>query len=233
MKSAADLHLKPANLDADSITKMADLAAKMGLSCVGVTLDTKIPESQKKEILGAFLDRGITALSRIDLAYSNRQTLLRVLPKARSNYDLVAVNGLNGQISSLAFRDERIDIVFVDTDRPRLHPGDIFGKRIDKAVEFNFSDILASQQLRATLARARAHFARAKRSRAHILISSGARSYLSMIGPKEMIAYANIMGLSPSEAPATVFEIPIHVVRNRLNRRSPDYVAEGVMILEA
>ena len=233
MKCMADLHLKPANQNPDATAKMANLAAEMGFSCVGVTLDARMPEDKKREVLSKFSEQGINALSRIDLAFENRQALLRAIPKVRSNYDLVAVNCLNGQIGSLAFRDKRIDMVYFDADRPGMHPSSLFGMRADIPVEFNFSNILNSRQQRLTLARVRAQFAKAKRSRAQILVSSGASSFLTMIGPREMMAYTNIMGLSPSEASAAVSDIPMRIARNRLSRRSPDYVTEGVRVLEA
>jgi RNase P/RNase MRP subunit p30 len=232
MRRTADLHLRPETLDEETIGSMADLAGEMRFSFIAVALDLTVSDKQKKDVLRMFKDRGIEAFARVDLVYMRKQDLLRGLSKARVHFDIVAVKCLNQQISSVGFRDRRVDLVYFDSERPRSRIGDLFFKRTGRPVEINLTDVLDARFMSFGLRRATQQVVEAKRNRVPISVSSGARNALSMSGPEEMAAFASILG---SDVPArqVISDVPIHIIEDRLSKRSPRYVSEGVRVVES
>ena len=231
MRRTADLHLRPEIADRDSLECMAQIADEMGFSHLGIAFDLTTPKEKKKDALHIFEKQGIDALSRTDITRSRHQDLLRVLPKARASFDLVAVECSSRQVSSLAFRDRRIDIVYFNAERPRFDHRNFISKNANRLIEINLSDILSFKPLDFRLARAMAQIAEAKRNRAPMLISSGATGPLSMRGPQEMASLAMIAGLDLPTAMNAVSDTPVLLADSRLRRRNPAFVAEGVRLV--
>ncbi|MFH0847911.1 MAG: RNase P subunit p30 family protein [archaeon] len=233
MRRTADLHLRPETLDEETIRRMADLAGEMRFSFIAVVLDLSISDKQKKDVLRMFKDRGIEAFTRTDLVYMRKQDLLRGLSKARARFDIVAVKCVNQPVSSVGFRDRRVDLVYFDPERPRSRIGDLFFKHTGRPVEVNLADILDVRFMSFGLRRAMQQVIEAKRHRVPILVSSGARNALSMSGSEEMAAFASILGLAFSESRQVRSDVPIRIIEDRLSKRSPGYVSEGVRVVES
>lgn len=231
MRRFADLHLIPPLQDADAIERMAELATEMGFSLVGLTFDSNSPTRTKLESIQAFKQRGIDTVSRVDLHSKHRNELLESLRKVRPSFDLVAVECSTKQVTTTAFRDRRVDILFFRLDYLRITQSLLTPRNLGKVFEFNVADILGDDT--ASLRRASGLLSYIKNGKLPMIISSGAVNWHLMRAPRDMAAVASMIGIDLDQAINAVSRSPFCLASRSLRRRDPSYISEGVRIVRS
>ncbi|RLG00491.1 MAG: hypothetical protein DRN49_02875 [Thaumarchaeota archaeon] len=64
-----------------------------------------------------------------------------------------------------------------------------------------------------------------------MLLATFASSLLEMRAPKDLIAFAQAIGMTPSEAKKSL-QIVEKIIRRNKEKRKPEYVSEGIRIVE-
>ena len=233
MRKLADLHLRPASGDIRNAEEMALVAAETGFSLVGITFDLETSKETRLRLMKAFEVQGLETVSRIDLKPKNRKELLRSLRQVRGAFDLVAVECSNSNISSVAFRDRRIDLVFFPLASLESRLSWLMPRRSKRVVELSVSDLLVDNlPPAASLNRALNLIEESARRHMPVLISSGARDVMEMRTPRDMAAILSTLQPENAKTIDSVTHIPLSLVHYTLERRRPGFVAEGVRVVK-
>ena len=233
MRKFADLHLKPSSGDLKNAEQMACLAAEIGFSLVGVTFGLETSREARLGLMRTFGNQGLDAVSRVDLKPRSRKELLRSLREARGAFDIVAVECSNSNISSVAFRDRRIDLVFFSLTGLESRLRWLMPRRSNRVVELSVSDLLVDDSLaRASLNRTLNLIGESQRRRMPILLSSGATNATEMRTPRDMAAILSTLHPEYAKTMDSITHIPLSLVRHALERRRPGFVAEGVRVVK-
>lgn len=232
LRKFADLHLRPPLHDIETAEKMAQLAAEIGLYLVGITFDYQVPKEQRLDMIKLFKNQGLKTVSRIDIRPRGKNELLRSLRAVREAFDIVAVESSNRQVSSAAFRDKRIDLVFFSPNRLESRLSLLMPKRLKRPVEFNITDMLDAHPASAlNLRRSLNLLTEARRKRMPLVVSSGAKNHVSMKTARDMAAVISVLGLDAKQGTDSVSSIPISLTTRALDRQEPGFVAEGTRLV--
>lgn len=229
-----DLHLKPPLQDVKIVERMACLAAEVGLHVVGIAFDLRTPREARLSAVKLFEDRGLAAMTRIDLRPKNRSDLLQSLRDVRALFDVVAVECSNTQVSSVAFRDRRVDLVFFPVGRLHSRLSWLIPKKLKRPIELNFADLLGNESSAGPgLVRAINLISEAQRKHMPLIASSGAADPFLIRAPRDMAAILFVLGLPSCLAVDAVSDLPYSLIRRNLERREPGFVSEGTRIVRA
>lgn len=211
---------------------MANLAAEMGFRLVGLTFDTQASREEKLTTTKLFEDQGLETVSRIDLHPRDRNELLMSLRKVRSSFDIVAVECHAMQVTSIAFRDRRVDLVFFSAGRPRLRVSELTPRRTRRPVEFNMADLLKDDSVAVSnLHRVLSVIRDIQRKHLSMVVSSGATDWLLMRAPKDMAAVLSVLGLDTMQALDAVSRIPFSLAQETLEKQRPRFISDGIEIV--
>jgi len=228
LRRFVDLHLRPPFQDVGATERMASMAAEMGYSLVGLTFDTSVSREATLTTTKFFKDQGLETVTRIDLHPKNRNELLTSLRKARSSFDIVSVECDAKQVTPLAFRDRRVDLVFFSPSRRKLRVSELTPARAKRTVEFNIADLLNNDFVCSNLRKLLSVIWNTKRKHLPFVISSGATDCLLMRAPKDMAAVLSILGLDATHALDAVSSIPLSLAQKSLEKRGLRFVSNGV-----
>jgi RNase P/RNase MRP subunit p30 len=232
LRKFADLHLRPASHDVETGEKMAQLAAEIGFYLVGIAFDYQVPKRQRQNMIKLFENQGLKTVTRIDVRPRGKNELLRSLRTVREAFDIVAVECSNRQISSVAFRDKRVDLIFFPSNRLESRLSLLMPKRLKRPIEFNITDMFDAQSAPAlNLRRSLNLLAEARRKRMPILVSSGAKNPVSMKSARDMAAVISALGLEAKQGIDSVSSIPISLTTMALNRQEPGFIAQGTRVV--
>jgi len=230
LRRFVDLHLRLPR-ETETAKEMARLAKRIGLRLVGLTFDLQTPNEEKLTAAKQFEERGIETVSRIDLKPRNRNQLLMTLRKFRFRYDVVAVECSARQLTSIAFRDRRVDLVFFSPSVSKSRLGELLPRRSERPVEVNVIDLLSDDLTVVSvprLLRMSDLILAAQRKHLPLVVSSGASDMLSMRSPRDMAAIASVFGLEDARALDAVSSIPFSIAEKNLKKHFPRYISEGV-----
>lgn len=234
MKQFVDLHLRPPIQDVKATEKMASLAAEMEFRLVGLTFATGVSREARLTTTRLFEDQGLETASRVDLYPKDRNQLLKSLKEVRPLFDIVAVECSAKQVSSIAFRDRRVDLVFFSLDRPKLKIGELAPRRSKRPVEFNVADLLKDGFVsESSLRRASSIIWSTGGKHLPIVASSGATGWLLMRGPKDMAAVLAVLGLDTARALDAVSGAPFSLAQENLEKRGPRFISDGIEIVRS
>jgi RNase P/RNase MRP subunit p30 len=212
---------------------MACAAAEIGFSLVGVTFNLETSRETRLGLMKIFGNQGLDAVSRIDLKPRNRKELLRSLREVRGAFDIVAVECSNSNVSAVAFRDRRIDLVFFSLTGLESRLRWLMPRRSKRVVELSVSDLLVDNSLAtAALNRALNLIEESQRRQMPILLSSGATNATEMRTPRDMAAILSTLHPENANTMDSVTHIPFSLVHHALERRRPGFVAEGVCVVK-
>lgn len=211
---------------------MAVLSAEIGYHLVGLTFDADVSKESRQRVTRLFEDRGIETVSRIDLQPRHRNELLTSLRKVRSSYDIVAVECHVKQLTAVAFRDRRVDLVFFPPDRRKSRFSYLIPERLKKPVEFNAADLLDDAlTLGSRLQRGNDLMWNARRRRIPVVASSGATNWSSMRAPRDIAAILCVLGLDSLKALDAVSLVPFSMATENTEKRGPRFVSDGTRIV--
>jgi len=214
-----------------SSRRMAELLRLAGYSVVALSMPTGVMRDRVVEVRRLFEDEGIQTILRVDLSVSSRADLLRLLRRFRNAFDVVAVKCMNQAVASVACRDRRVDLVFFDPRNFRVkfvHP---LASLLSGALEFNLISTFLGETKGEIFSRIAKEAAIAREHRSRVVLSSGCWSAAMVRSPLQISAIATAIGLSSDQSSRGVRETPLSIVTSNQERRSREYVEEGVKLV--
>jgi len=210
---------------------MAELLHLAGFSTIALTIPTGLMRDRVLEVRRLFEDEGIETILRVDLSVNTRTDLLRLLRRFRNAFDLVAVKCMNQTVASVACRDRRVDVVFFDPRNCRVNFVHPLASLLSGALEFNLISTFLGEAKSEIFFRVAKEAAIAREHRSKVILSSGCMSPAMVRSPLQIAAIATAIGLSSDQSRRGVQETPISIVMSNQERRSREYVEEGVKLV--
>jgi RNase P/RNase MRP subunit p30 len=202
-----------------------------GYSVVGLTLPTGLFQERVSFLRRVFLEAGLETALRIDLTSTSRTDLLRLLRRFRNSYDIIAVKCTNQAVSTVACRDRRVDLVFFDSRNPRARFNHSFASLLGGALEFNLVSSLLKESRTEIVSRIVKEAGIARRHRTKVVLSSGCTTPDMVRSPNQIEALGEAVGLTSKQTSSGISDAPISIVARNFERRSRQYVEEGVRIV--
>lgn len=222
-----DLHIIPKVDDESSCTRTAQLLALSGYNAVGLTVPTGLLRGRLEILRECFQDSGVEVFLRVDLTCSKREELLKLLRRFRPTFDIIGVKCTNHSLALVAARDRRVDLIFFDSATRNVWFDDSIANVSNATLELNLS-ILFEMANHLILTKLMKDVRIARRHNLDMVLSSGATSPLLVRTPIQLAAIAEILGLSKQQAINGVSTIPSRLLKANVERRSRNYVEEGV-----
>jgi RNase P/RNase MRP subunit p30 len=210
---------------------MAELLQLAGYSIVAISVPTGLMRDKVSELRRLFEDEGIQTMLRVDLSVNSRADLLRLLRRFRNAFDIVAVKCMNQAVASVACRDRRVDIVFFDPRNFRVkfvHP---LASLLSGALEFNLISTFLGETKSEIFSRVAREAAIAREHRSQVVLSSGCGSPAMVRSPLQISAIGTAIGLSSEQSNRGVREVPISIAVGNQERRSREFIEEGVKLV--
>lgn len=231
MRRFVDLCLNPPLNDPKVIEEISKFSKLIEFNLVGIVFDERSSENQISRIIEPFKTLGIDVVKRIDLAPKSRLELLQDLRKFRGKYEILSVNCLNTQVSVVASRDRRVDIVSIGYRISMFNIRKMINRIVNKPLEIKLSEILNPPNPRKfVLRRLHEEIFTAKKNKVPVIISSGAKNHLMLRSPRDMAAVGMLLGLESDDALDSVSKIPYSIVERNREKLSSKWIAEGVQI---
>jgi len=229
LDKTVDLHVIPRVEDEKSCIQTAQLLGTAGYRAVAVTVPTGLMKARARSLRAFFVDAGIEVFFRIDLSCAHRQELLKLLRRFRSLYDVVSVKCDNHALGLVAARDRRVDIVFFDPSKRNVWFDHSIANVSHAAVEFNMSTVLSESTF---LGKSMKEVNIAKQHKVRMVLSSGCSSPLMIRTPSQLSAMGMVLGISGDQARDGVSAVPCAIVEKNAERRTKEYVEEGVKVIK-
>jgi RNase P/RNase MRP subunit p30 len=210
---------------------MAELLRLAGFSSVALVVPSGLMRERVGVLRQIFQRTGLETAMRIDLAPGSRQELLRLLRRFRNSYDVVSVKCPNQGVATVACRDRRVDVVFFDPNNSKVRFNHSLANLLRGALEFNLVAVLLKEHDSRTFARLSKEAWVAGEHRVNVVVSSGCTSPPMVRAPGQLAALASAIGLSKAQSLSGVSDIPWSIISRNSQRRSQQYVEEGVRIL--
>jgi RNase P/RNase MRP subunit p30 len=226
-----DLHVLPKVDDEKSSAKMAELLRSAGYSAVGLTIPTGLMRERLASLRMLFEHEGLETFLRVDLSASSRMDLLRLLRRYRNAYDLVAVKCMNQAVAPVACRDRRVDLVFFDPRNNKVKFGHQLASLLRGSLELNLISTLLGEAKSEIFSRIAKEVSIAREHRSNIVLSSGCSSPTMVRSHLQVSAIAAAIGLSKKQCSEGISETPFSIVERNKERRSREYVEEGVKLV--
>jgi RNase P/RNase MRP subunit p30 len=226
-----DLHVIPRVEDEKSCKELAQMLRLAGYSTIGLTLPTGLFQGRVASLRHVFLEAGLETALRVDLTPNSRTDLLRLLRRFRNTYDIIAVKCTNPVVSTVACRDRRVDVVFFDPNNIKARFNHSLASLLRGALEFNLVSSLLKESRTEVISRISKEVGIARRHRTNIVLSSGCHLSEWVRSPLQIGALAVAVGTASQQAIDGVATVPMSIITHNLERRSRQYVEEGVKVL--
>jgi len=230
-----DLHVHSAFSGGESsLQQLAEMAKFLGYRgfCFSAHFESTDQIKKLNEEIGEVAKKvGIEIYLGLEAREAKEVEKLRQL---RKKFDILLVRGGSLEMNRLAVETPEVDIL----THPELNRNDSgmndtlfrMAARNNVAVEINFREILnASGSSRAKIMRNVSENIRlAVRSKAPVVVCSGALSHWEMKDPLVLVSLAHVLGLEMKDAKATLSSVPEAGLREGRQRRSEGWIMPGV-----
>ena len=232
MKRFADLCIRPLLDNKNEIDQMTKLSKILGISLVGIVFERNHSQNLIDKIIMKFNKKGIDVAKRLDLIPRNRIELLKDLRKYRGEYEIISVKCINTEVSIVAARDRRVDLITICKEMSLRNRRRAISRISNKTLEIKISEILDTSKPRIVVfKRLNEEIFFAKTNKIPIVISSGAKDSFMMRSPRDMAALGIFLGLEESEAIKSVSKIPFNIVETNREKLSSKWISDGVKIV--
>ncbi|MHA2142354.1 MAG: RNase P subunit p30 family protein [Candidatus Thorarchaeota archaeon] len=210
----------------DSFVKMAD---RLGFSGFATFLHRESPFES--------LEGGMNLFARTDLPESGLKSMKKVVKEARPRTALIAVPLRGVDTANWAAEDARVDLLTLDEPHNECVLRESTAKLAavsGTALEVLIEPLLTSFGLtRSKIVKVfRENVETAMRAGMQVVLSSGAKEPMSMRSPPAMRYVGLLLGLEWHYTKVAVFDEPQRIIDRNRKRLSPDFVAEGVEIIQ-
>lgn len=217
--------------DEKSCTQIAEALRLTGYSSVGLTVPTGLLRERVSSLRRTFQQVGIETALRVDLSPTSRADLLRLLRRFRNSYDIVAVKCMNQGAATVACRDRRVDLVFFDPRNPKVRFSHSLAGLLRGALEFNLLSTFLEETNSEVFSRTVKESGVAREHKVRVVLSSGCHRPRMVRTPSQIVAIASMIGLSKEQSIRGVSEIPRSIIIRNSQRRSNEYIEEGVRVI--
>ena len=231
MAKFVDLHVFPRVDDMESVRKMAELLRIVGYSEVALSVPTGLMPDRISQLRRLFEEENVQTATRVDLSPSSRADLLKLLRRFRNVFDVVAVKCMNQAVAPIACRDRRVDIVFFDPRNQRVKFAHSMASLLKGALEVNVVSTFLGETRSEVFSRIVREAAVAREHQIRIVLSSGCSLPAMVRSPVQISAIATVIGLSKEQSSKGVSEIPCSIILANRERRSREYIEEGVKLV--
>jgi RNase P/RNase MRP subunit p30 len=208
---------------------MAKLLSSAGYRSVALTLPPALLADDARAVKACFQECGLETFTRVDLACSNRHELLKLLRRYRNQYDVISVTCLNQNVSAVACRDRRVDIILIDPRSRNVKFTHTLARLLHGALELNLSSALDGQF--ETIGRMMKQAYVAREHSVDVVLSSGCNSPLMIRNPLQLMAFGLSVGLKEEQARNGISAVPSNILALNSQRRSPSYIEDGVRVI--
>lgn len=213
----------------NTIEEMAAFAKKLGITGLGIASYNEVTELPKIE--------GIDIVSCVIIKADSASDVDKIARKIRNKAEIIMVHGGDYEINRVACESSLIDVLC----HPELGRKDSGLDHIcmraaaenNVAIELNFREILESYKRKRIyiLSAMKKNVKLAKKYGAKIVTTSGGVNKWGLRSPRDLSAFAYLLGLDLGEAISTGSTIPEEIVR--INREKLAGKAwEGVSVAE-
>jgi RNase P/RNase MRP subunit p30 len=231
MTKFADLHVSPRVEDESSSRRIAELLCLAGYSVVALALPTGLLRDRVVGLRRVFEDQGVETVSRVDLSANSRMDLLRLLRRFRNIYDVVAVKCGNQNVASIACRDRRVDLVYFDPKHLQVRFSHPLASLLRGTLEFNLISTFLGETGSEIFSRVAKEAAIAREHGSRVVLSSGCTSPAMVRSPSQISAIGRSIGLPKELSNQAVSEAPLSIIERNHERRSHEYIEEGVKVV--
>lgn len=247
MDSYYDLHLH-LNEGLNDLKERIKLAEHMGWDGICLTVDfqgTEALEEFSERISDMRTETEMELFSGAEITAKSLQELRKNSRKALSFVDIILVKGGGDEINRSAAECWEVDILchpekLVERDfmKQRNSGMDhVMAKLMAErliGIEFNFSEILNSYgMLRSQiLGRMHQNVMLARKYKALMILTSGARDRWGLRAPRELLAIGKMLGMTQGEAKSAVSENPSRILQKSRDRRDPNIILKGLRVME-
>jgi len=232
MRNYCDLHLKISNFPFEKYRQVAELTREVGFKSLGVVFPPNVNLDEVKRVKNLFKEFGVDVASRVNFKPEGRGELLRYLRKFRRKFEVVGVECMSNQVSVVAARDGRVDVIFFPLNSRSVRFRETVAHVTNNALEINLVDLISSRIPRSlVISEITREVSIAKKNHVPIVISSGVDKPSLIMAPRDMAACGLLFGLKRYEALNSVSTIPSRIVKVNREKLSGRYVSEGVRIV--
>ncbi len=154
--------------------------------------------------------------------------------KFRGKFEIISVKCINAQVSIVAARDRRVDLISIGRNTSIRNARRAINRIVDKSLEIKISEILfATVPRTAILRRLHEEAFFAKKKKVTTVISSGAKNSMMLRSPRDLVALGVLLGLENDDALKSVSKNPLSIVERNREKLSTKWVAEGLKIVRA
>ncbi len=234
-----DLHVHSAfSAGESSIEQLAETVHKLGYAgfCFSAyyegesqikKLHEEIEKVKKKFPIEVYLGFEARDLKEVDK-----------LRQIRRKFDIFLVHGGDLDLNRAAVETPEVDILtHPELNRNDSGLNDVLLRLAAKnkiAIELNFREVMnASKNTRAKILKNISQNVRlAKKTKAPIVVCSGAVSHFELKDPQVLISFANYLGLDMKDAKDSLSKIPEAGLSEAKQRRSEEWIMPGVRIVK-
>ncbi|MHA2063344.1 MAG: RNase P subunit p30 family protein [Candidatus Thorarchaeota archaeon] len=221
-----DLNVRvPTSKNLDSFVKTAD---KLGFAGFATSLQREVPFES--------LEGGMKLFARADLPESGLRSVKGAVKEARPRSAVIAAPLRGVDIANWAAEDARVDLLTLDKPHNECTLRESTAKLAavsGTALEVPIEPLLASFGLaRSKVVKVfRENVETAMGAGMQVILTSGAKSTMSMRSPTSMRYVGLLLGLDWHYTKIAVYDGPQSIIDRNRKRMSPDFVAPGVEII--
>ena len=213
----------------NTIEEMAALAKHFCYKGIAITNPSKSCPPGKSTLVD-----GLEVFSGVELDVENASKLHGLVGKYRKMVDIIVVRGGNEHINRAAVENSGVDILSNCGSLKDSGLNHVLAKSAndhDVAISFDLGDIISQRggrRVRA-LSNFRKNLKLVRKYEVSFILTSNAISYYDLRAPYELMALAELFGMTREEAISGMSITPEKIISK--NRPSANYVFEGVEIV--
>jgi ribonuclease P/MRP protein subunit RPP1 len=225
-----DLNVYSAPEGKNTIEDMAAFSSRLEFTGIAITN----PSGGSKPVKSKKI-KGLEIFSGVEITVDNPSRLHGMVGKYRKNTDIIVVRGGSENINRAAVENPNVDILCGFGSMKDNGLNHVLAKSASDnkvAISFDLGEIISQKGGRRvrTLSNFRKDLAIVRKYNVPFVLSSNAKSCYDMRAPRELMALAGLFGMTREEAVCGLSTIPESIILR--NRPSPEYVYEGVEIVE-
>lgn len=230
MRRFIDLCINPTSYEDEIVDRLIRISKLLDISIIGFSF-SQLKQNQISKIIMKFNEAGIDIAKRLDINPKTRIELLKELRKNRGIYEVICVNCNNTEVSIVASRDRRVDLISIGQKMNLRNIRKAIDRISSKHLEIRLSEILDSPKSKMDVFRKLyEEISIAKYNKVPIILSSGAKNSFMMRSPRDMAALGIFLGLDKIEALNAVSKNPLSIIKENRKKLSKRWIAEGVEI---
>jgi ribonuclease P/MRP protein subunit RPP1 len=202
--------------------------SRFGIEAIGVTMsdsyDFKLYEELKKKT-------EIKTFSVLEIHATTAGDVKKGVAKYRNKVDMIIVHAKDQKATRAAAEHKDVDAIahaFLDQTSARE------AARNSVAIEINLRDFLNLSGMRRAIWISKLNFnlELARKYKTPIVITTGAWDIYDLRSPKQILALAEVLGLTNAEAKRALFEEPRKILKRSQDKKKGKTIGKGVKIVK-